>query len=584
VHRFTLWAPRAARVDLVLPARGEEVEMSPDQTMPADRPGWWAVEVEAAGPGTDYLFRLDGGTPRPDPRSPWQPAGVEGPSRVVDHSSFGWGDDSWRGVHLPSAVLYELHVGTFTPEGTFDAAASRLAHLADLGIDAVELMPVAEASGERGWGYDGVDWYAPSHCYGGPDGLKRFVDAAHAAGIGVVMDVVYNHLGPVGNYLAELGPYFTDRYRTSWGEALNFDGPYSDEVRRLVMDNATMWLRDYHCDGLRLDAVHAIYDNSALNVLEQLAAEVRRLAAALGRPKFLVAESDLDDPRLVRPRLAGGYGLDSAWADGFHHALHASLTGEQGGYYADYGRLEQLATALRRAWVYAGEWSPYRRRHHGRSPLGLSGDRFVVFSQNHDQVGNRARGERLCHLVSPGRAKIAAALVLLSPFVPLLFQGEEWAASSPFCYFADHRDPELARAVRQGRQAELAQFGWRPEQVPDPQAASTFERSQLDWSELDDPLHSAMLDWYRSLIRLRRELGIPGGDPAATTTACDGEEGWLVVERPGLLVAANLGSGPVALELDASETDLLAASEDAVTLAGSAVVLPPDSVAVLGAR
>ena len=364
MHEFRVWAPGRQRVEVVLPG-GPRVPMQPSDSG-GGYGGWWACSVEQAGPGSDYAFSLDEGPPRPDPRSAFQPQGIHGPSRVVDHAAFAWGDAGWRGVPLAGSVLYECHVGTFSAEGTFDGAIKHLGHLADLGIDAIELMPVAEFSGDRGWGYDGVDLFAPHHAYGGPEALKRLIDAAHASGLGVVMDVVYNHLGPAGNYLPEFGPYFSARHRTNWGEAVNFDGPGSDEVRRFVIDNALMWLRDYHCDGLRLDAVHAIVDHSATHILEELAVEVAALAAHAGRPLFLVAESDLNDPRFVRSRDAGGYGLAAAWADEWHHALHATLTGDTSGYYADFGPLPLLAKALRQAWVYDGTYSRYRQRVFGR--------------------------------------------------------------------------------------------------------------------------------------------------------------------------------------------------------------------------
>ena len=387
----SVWAPRAERsVEVVLRGAGR-VALAPA----ADGRGRWAGEVAGLRPGGDYAFSLDGGPPRPDPRSASQPYGPDGPSRVVDHAAFAWSDAGWRGVDLPTAVLYELHVGTFSPEGTFDGAIARLDHLVDLGVDAVELLPVVEFSGEWGWGYDGVDLWAPHHAYGGPDGLKRLVDACHARGLGVFLDVVYNHLGPSGNYLGRFGPYFGDRHHTNWGEAVNVDGRGSDEVRAFIVENACMWLRDYHVDGLRLDAVHAIVDDSALHVLEQMSVAVRALAAEVGRPLWLIAESDRNDPRYVRPPEVGGLGLDASWADEWHHALHAVLTGERAGYYADFGTLAQLAKALRQAWVYDGAYSPERDRTHGRSPAGLPGSAFVVSAQNHDQVGNRAAGDRL---------------------------------------------------------------------------------------------------------------------------------------------------------------------------------------------
>jgi maltooligosyltrehalose trehalohydrolase len=528
-----VWAPQAESVEVELDGR-RRVAMTPGAG------GWHEVEPQ----GTDYAFVVDGGPPRPDPRSPWQPAGVDGPSRVVDHAAFAWSDDEWRGVHLPSAVVYELHVGTFTPEGTFDGVVARLDHLVELGIDVVELMPVAEFSGDRGWGYDGVDLYAPHHAYGGPDGLKRLIDACHGRGLGVVLDVVYNHLGPAGNHLREFGPYFTDRYATPWGEAVNLDGWGSDEVRRFFIDNALMWLRDYHVDGLRIDAVHAIVDTSAVHLLEELGVQTERLAAATGRPRWLIAESDLNDPRLIWPREVGGYGLDAQWSDDFHHALHAVLTGERSGYYADFGTLAQLAAALRRAYVYAGEHSTFRNRRHGRPPGPVPGWRFLGYLQNHDQVGNRAQGERSSHLMSTERLRAGAALVLTAPFVPMLFQGEEWGATTPFLYFTDHRDPELARAVSEGRRREFASFGWSPDDVPDPQDPATFERSRLDWSERDRAPHAELLAWHRHLIALRRSRPeLRDGRMDAVAVDVDEEAGAITVRRGRVTVAVALGEG-----------------------------------------
>jgi maltooligosyltrehalose trehalohydrolase len=546
VSEFRVWAPAAVTVDLVLG----------DSRLPmrTGEGGWWCLDVPQAGPGRDYGYALDGGEVRPDPRSPWQPGGPHGLSRTLDHAAFRWHDVGWRAAPLAGAVIYELHVGTFTPEGTFEAAVGRLDHLVALGVTHLELMPVAEFPGTRGWGYDGVDLFAPHHAYGGPQGLKRLVDAAHGRGLAVLFDVVYNHLGPGGDFLASYGPYFTDRYRTPWGSAVNFDGPGSDEVRRFICDNALGWLRDYHGDGLRIDAEHAIFDRSALPVLEQLAGEVRRLEAELERPLVLIVESDRNDPRLIAPPALGGYGLDAHWNEDFHHALHVALTGEHAGYYADYVGLVDLALTLRRGYAYEGRYSPYRGRRHGRPLAGLPGTRLIAFAQNHDQVGNRALGERLAALVGPARLKIAAALVLCSPFVPLLFQGEEWGAGTPFLYFADHRDPELARAVRDGRRAEFAAFGWDPERVPDPGDPATFARSKLDWSELAQHEHAELLDWYRRLIALRRASpALLDGRLERTAVRYDEDARWLVVERglegdgvaPGtILVAANLGSGP----------------------------------------
>jgi maltooligosyltrehalose trehalohydrolase len=569
---FRVWAPRPKRVDLFLGDRRLRMEPS--------RGGWWHLGVEKAGPGADYAFSLDEGPPRPDPRSAFQPAGIDGPSRLVDHGVFAWTDAGWRGMPLAGAVLYELHVGTFSASGTFDGAIEHLDHLVRLGVDMIEIMPVAEFAGRRGWGYDGVDLFAPHHGYGGPDGLKRLIDACHARGLGVVMDVVYNHLGPAGNYLAEFGPYFSDRHRTNWGKAVNFDGPGSAEVRRFVIDNALMWLRDYHCDALRLDAVHAIVDESATHILEELACEVDALSAQLRRPLSLIAESDRNDPKLVRSRDARGYGLDAAWADDWHHALHAALTGESSGYYADFGSFAMLAKALRQAWVYDGIWSKHRGRIHGRAPLGMSGRQFVVSTQTHDQVGNRAAGERSSALMSEGRLRIAAALLLTSPFVPMLFQGEEWGALNPFQYFTDHADPELGRAVSEGRRGEFAGFGWRPEDVPDPQDPATFERSKLDWSEVSRDAHAGLLTWYRELIALRRRFPALS-DPRLdrVETRCD-EQGLLFVERGPVMVASNLGSHERTVGVGPS-SKLAAASSRTVEFRGHRITLPPDTVAIV---
>jgi maltooligosyltrehalose trehalohydrolase len=546
--------------------------------------GWYEAEVADAGPGTDYAFRLNGSDPLPDPRSPHQPHGVNGPSRLVDHRAFAWTDAAWCGFHLPSAVLYELHIGTFSPEGTFDGAVARLDHLVDLGVTAVEVMPVAQFPGMRNWGYDGVALYAPHHGYGGPDGLNRLVDACHARGLGVVLDVVYNHLGPEGNHLERFGPYFTTFYSTPWGQAINFDQAASDEVRRFVIDNAITWLRDYHVDGLRLDAVHAIVDTSATHVLEQLAVEVAELAATEGRPLWLIAESDLNDPRVLRARDCGGYGIDAQWSDDFHHALHTVLTGEGAGYYSDFGSIADLATALEQVWVYAGRWSLTRDRTHGRTPTGLPGWSFLGYLQNHDQVGNRAVGDRISASLSTARLKVGAALYLTAPFVPMIFQGEEWSASAPFQYFTSHEDPELGRLVRQGRRAEFAAFGWTPEQVPDPQDPSTFECSKLDWGERDRAPHAEVLDWYRTLIALRRSTpGLGDGRLDRVAVRYDEQEGWLVVERGELRVAANLGEVEAKIDLgDAAGTQVMAASDPRIVVESRCATLPPDSVVVCG--
>ena len=572
-HRFEVWAPDRGRVELVIGDRR--------QAMTRGERGWWIASDPAAGPGTRYGFALDGGEVRPDPRAPSQPDGVFGLSEVVDHATDRWTDAGWRGRALDQVIIYELHVGTFTPQGTFDGVIAKLPHLVELGVDVVELMPVAEFSGTRGWGYDGVDLFAPHHAYGGPAGLKRLVAACHAAGLAVILDVVYNHLGPAGNFLSEFGPYFSKRRRTFWGEALNFDGEAGKEVRALILDNAAMWIRDYHFDGLRLDAVQAIGDQSAVNVLEAIATEVHRLGDELGRATFVIAESNLNEPRLVRGRKAGGYGLDAAWADDWHHAVHALLTGEKAGYYADFGSLAQLRKALLQAWIFDGEWSPRLQKVRGGPVTGLESRAFVIALQNHDQVGNRALGDRLSAQLDAGHLKIAAAVLLTSPFTPLLFQGEEWAAGSPFQYFTDHADPGLGQSVSDGRRREFAAFGWKPEHVPDPQDPATYERSKLRWEEIDHEPHREMLEWYRGLIALRRRLLVSNGTGEALIEVdVDEEAQHISLARRGIAVRANLGQTDWEVELGEGAA-LAMASEPSIREDGPMLCLPPSSVAIL---
>ncbi|MGH9467464.1 MAG: malto-oligosyltrehalose trehalohydrolase, partial [Terriglobales bacterium] len=554
-----VWAPGAASMELERDGKREPMVQAPG--------GWWRAAAELPH-GADYRFCPEGGPPLPDPRSRWQPNGVHGASRSFDPDRFAWTDAGWHPPAWASAIVYELHVGTFTPEGTFDAAITRLDHLVGLGISHVEIMPVAEFSGERGWGYDGVALFAPHHAYGGPEGFQRLINACHARGLAVLLDVVYNHLGPSGNYLASFGPYFTGRYATPWGEALNFDGPESDGVRAFFLANARYWLCDFHLDGLRLDAVHAIADTSARPFLEDLARAVRRWEAETGRAMVLVAESDANDPRLSAPPLAGGCGLDAQWDEDFHHALHAVLTGERTGYFSDFGSLGALAATLRRGFYLDGRYSVFRRRRHGRPFRGSDGARLVMYAQNHDQVGNRAKGERLSRMVSPGRLRIAAVLTLLSPGVPLLFQGEEWGAATPFFYFTDHAEPELAAAVRQGR----------PAGSPDPQDRVTFARSRLLWHEQDDDL----LLWYRALIRLRRTTSLAAHDLDEVRVRHNDRAGWLVLARGPWRIACNFAATrqPVPLGASPSGWRLVLASAAGVALAEDAATLPPDSAAI----
>jgi maltooligosyltrehalose trehalohydrolase len=497
--RFRVWAPAAERVDVRI--------VAPEpQTVPmrrASERGYWEATAEGVGPGARYWYVLDG-RERPDPASRWQPDGVHGPSAVVD-PAFGWTDSAWRGRPIEQYVVYELHVGTFAGAGTFDAAIAELSRLADLGITAVELMPVGEFPGARNWGYDGVFPFAAQSTYGGPDGLRRFVDAAHRHGLCVVLDVVYNHLGPEGNVLADFGPYFTSTYSTPWGDALNFDGRGSDEVRSFFVENALVWVSDFHVDGLRLDAVHAIVDPTARPFVQELAEAVQVAGRSLDRFVTVIAESAANDVRLVRGRDAGGMGLDAVWSDDFHHALHALVTGERASYYGDYGTLDDLARAYAEAFVYDGRYSPYRGRRHGSRAVGVRGERFVVCGQNHDQVGNRPAGERLTALVDPARLRLVAAAVVLSPFVPMLFMGEEYGETAPFPYFVSHTDPGLVEAVRDGRRREMAGND-RAGEPPDPQAEATFASAKLTDPAQFGTDHRALLDWYRRLLELRRTV------------------------------------------------------------------------------
>ncbi|MFN8077368.1 MAG: malto-oligosyltrehalose trehalohydrolase [Kineosporiaceae bacterium] len=584
MHRFRVWAPSASSVTLVLsggPAAGCAAPMERDDG------GWWGLDVEDAGPGTDYAFRLGEDEPAlPDPRSAWQPEGVHGPSRVVDLADYDWRAD-WQGRGGLGAVFYELHVGTFTPEGTLDAAVDRLDHLVDLGVDVVELMPVAGFDGRWGWGYDGVDLYAVHDPYGGPEALQRFVDEAHLRGLAVCLDVVYNHLGPSGNYLSRFGPYFTDRHDTPWGPAVNLDDEGSHEVRRWICDNALRWLRDFRIDALRLDAVHALVDDSPRHLLQQLSDEVAEASRELGRPLALIAESDLNQPRMIEPVAEGGLGMTAQWSDDFHHALHSLLTGEQEGYYCDFGGTAVLARCLTRVFRHAGDLSTFRGQVWGApvDPARHRGHRFLGYSQDHDQVGNRAVGDRLSASLAPGRLAAAAALVLTSPFTPMLFMGEEWGARTPWQFFTDFPDPQLAAAVRDGRRSEFSRHGWDAEDIPDPQDPATRERSVLDWAEVGKPEHERLLGWYRDLLTLRRaEADLRDDDLAAVRVDAGGT--WVVVHRGGFAVAVNLAPAPATLrwqvegEPPAPGADVVLAW-DTATVVPDGVLLPGQSVAVL---
>jgi maltooligosyltrehalose trehalohydrolase len=557
---FSVWAPFATTVD----ARGDDFTCRlerigggwfagtlGDQDGTTSEPGADIAGRYPVSHGLDYAFVLDGGAELPDPRSRWQPAGVTGRSRTFDPGRFVWTDERFEAAPLEDAVIYELHVGTFTPDGTFRSAIDRLDRLVDLGVTHIELMPVAAFSGRHGWGYDGVFLFAPHPSYGAPHDLQALVDAAHGRGLAVILDVVYNHFGPEGNVLTQYGPYLTDRYRTPWGAAVNVDDAESDEVRRFFIDNACSWLRDFHIDGLRLDAVHAIVDNSALPFLEQLSDAVAEVSTTTGRPRVLIAEDDRNDPRSVRARPLGGYGLDAQWNDDFHHALHRVLTGERTGYYTDYPTLADLAVGLTQGYVYGGRYSTFRRRTQGRPATGVPGRAFVACMQNHDQIGNRPLGDRIGCVTSAARQRIGAALLLAAPFVPLLFQGEEWSASTPFPYFADHQDASLVAAVRKGRVDELVAAGWDPADVPDPEDAATFERAKLDWDECELTEHASMRAWYRGLIALRRAVGDLRDDNLDDVRAhADEDAGTLLIERGRHRVVCNLGAEDVVVAFD----------------------------------
>ncbi|WP_028647609.1 malto-oligosyltrehalose trehalohydrolase [Nocardiopsis sp. CNT312] len=571
---FSVWAPRADRVRL----RADGT----DHPMRSDADGWWHARVEGAGPGTDYAYLLDDdSTPLPDPRSRWQPHGVHAASRVYDHAAHIWTDAAWTGRPLAGAVVYELHVGTFTPDGTLVSAIDRLDHLADLGVTHVELMPVNAFDGTHGWGYDGVLWSAVHQPYGGPDALKAFVGACHARGLAVLLDVVYNHLGPSGAYLPRFGPYFSGE--NAWGPSLNLDGSDSDPVRRLVLDNALDWLRRFHLDGLRLDAVHALRDDRAVPLLAELSEEVDALAAALGRPLSLVAESDRNDPRTVLPREAGGLGLSAQWSDDLHHALHTALTGETHGYYADFTGPEVLPEVLRRVFHHAGTYSSFRRRTHG-APVDTArvpGSRFLGYLATHDQIGNRARGDRMAEHVSPGLLLCGAALVLCSPYTPMVFMGEEWAATTPWPFFASFPDPGLAEGVRRGRRREFAALGWAEEEIPDPVDPATRDSAVLDWDQPRREPHRRVLDTYRALIALRRnepELADPRLDRFGVTASADGRR--LVLERGRLRLVCNLSAEAADVEVDAPPREVLLAT-GAPRAGDGSVKVPGESFALL---
>jgi maltooligosyltrehalose trehalohydrolase len=546
--------------------------------------GWWTpvdLPRRAFEPEADYGFVLDDDPhDHPDPRSRRQPGGVHEMSRTFDPSSFEWRDQAWTGRQLAGSVVYELHIGTFTPDGTLDSAIGKLDHLRSIGVDLVEVMPVNAFNGVWNWGYDGVDWFAVHEAYGGPAAYQRFVDACHTAGLGVVQDVVYNHLGPSGNYLPLFGPYLK-RGRNTWGDLLNLDGAGSHEVRRFILDNVRMWFEDYHVDALRLDAVHALVDTSPTPLLGEMAIETQALSAHLRRPLTLIAESDLNQTRLVTPREAGGLGLDAQWSDDFHHAVHVALTGETSGYYADFEPLSALAKVCNRGFFHDGTWSSFRGRDHG-APVDTARMptwRLVVCNQNHDQIGNRARGDRLAEHLDDDQLACAALLTLCGPFTPMLFMGEEWAASTPFQFFTSHPEAELGRVTAEGRLAEFERMGWDPAVVPDPQDPATYERSKLDWSELESGRHAVLLDTYRRLADLRRTLPALT-DPAFGNLRAEADDDTRVFTllRSDLLLTVNFGDAPATVD---ARGDLLFTTPTSATAAEDGLLLPPHAGALI---
>ncbi|MFH8250090.1 malto-oligosyltrehalose trehalohydrolase [Microbacterium sp. B2969] len=571
-----VWAPRARRVRLRRPEGGADAELRPGDG------GWWSSDVVLAD-GEEYGFVLDDSDAlRADPRSRRQPHGVHGPSAWFDVGAHPWADDAWQGRELAGGLIYELHIGTFTPEGTLDAAIGRLGHLTDLGVTHVELLPVNAFNGVWNWGYDGTLWYTVHEAYGGPAAYQRFVDAAHGAGLAVIQDVVYNHLGPSGNYLPEFGPYLRDASRNTWGYTVDLDEP---PVRSYILENALMWLRDHHVDGLRLDAVHALKDSSPTHILQELAEQVDALSARLGRPLTLIAESDLNDPKLILPREAGGYGLAAQWSDDWHHAVHVALTGETVGYYADFAALDALPKVWSQGFFHDGTHSSFRGRDHGHPiPPSVPAWRLVTFAQDHDQIGNRAAGDRLSQSLSFERLAVAAVLTLTAPGTPMLFMGEEWGASTPWQFFTSHPEEWLAGAVRAGRMEEFSRMGWDPALVPDPQDPTTFERSKLRWDEASTADHARLLALYRSLARLRREhpeLTDPdfaslGGEAVETA-------GGRVyrLRRGPLLVLVNLSGAPASFT---HVSRVLLATDAATAVVDGALVLPPEAAAIVDTR
>ncbi|MCC3277894.1 malto-oligosyltrehalose trehalohydrolase [Arthrobacter sp. zg-Y40] len=574
---FEVWAPKANTMTLL--ADGRRLSMSRGEN------GWWHAQHAELTEDVDYGYLIDDAeTPVPDPRSRRQPEGVHALSRTFDPDLFQWQDSGWVSPGLDGGAIYEMHVGTFTPEGTLDAAIGKLDYLVDLGVRFVELLPVNAFNGTHNWGYDGVLWYAVQETYGGPEAYQRFVDAAHRKGLGVIQDVVYNHLGPSGNYLPMFGPYLTEGKSNTWGDSVNLDGPLSDAVRQYIVDNVLMWFRDYHVDGLRLDAVHALHDERAVHILEEMAAATENCAETLGKPLFLIAESDLNNPRLITPRSVNGYGLTGQWSDDFHHAAHTNLTGENGGYYADFDSVGALAKVLQEGFFHNGTFSSFRERGHGR-PLDkdvVTARQLVTAIQNHDQIGNRAAGDRLSATLGYEQLALGAVLSLASPFTPMLFMGEEFGASTPWQFFTSHPEPELGKATAEGRLKEFERMGWDPDTVPNPQDPATFTNSKLDWSEVEQGNHGRLLDLYRRLLTLRRET--PDlMDPDLRNVRVDYDEAgrWLVMQRGSTTVVLNFADTPREVPVPfGKQVDILLETGPS-EVSGDGVQLPAYGAAIL---
>lgn len=543
--RFSVWAPLAEEVEVIFRENGE-----PENLEKSDK-GYWEKEISGKGPGTFYKFRINNEEEFPDPASRWQPEGVHSWSGIPENS-YKWKDNEWKGLPISEMIIYELHVGTFTAEGTFEAVIGKIEYLKELGVNTLEIMPVSQYPGNRNWGYDGVYPYAAQDSYGGPLGLKKMIDACHQSGIAVLLDAVYNHMGPEGNYLSQFGPYFTDKYQTPWGKALNYDDEYCDEVREFFLQNALMWMEDYHFDGLRLDAIHEIIDRGARHFLKELSEHTDQLEKKTGRSLVLIAESDLNDTRIINSYDKGGYGLEGQWVDDFHHSLHTLLTGEKSGYYQDFGTIGHLAKTYKQGFYYDGVYSQFRKRRVGNSPEGLPASQFVVCIQNHDQVGNRMKGERLTELISFEALKLAAGVMLTSPFTPMLFMGEEFAEDQPFQYFVSHGDPDLVKAVQEGRKREFEYFMDVESEFPDPQSQKTFNNSKLNWNFQDDPQKKVIFNYYRELIRLRKNGNFQAFRGNDFTTEVDEKKKLLIAKTEkdnGLFIAFSFNSETVEFKL-----------------------------------